>query len=609
MIRLLPALVATGLVTGSALLIAVRESLGLAPWQAGGLTLTPYRALLASPEAAHAVGLTVAVSVGATIFSLFVGFAVALAIRSTRSGRRIATTLLHIPIALPHIVAATALAMVLSQSGAVARLAAAVGIIDMPSDFASLVYDRHGIGIAIVYVWKQAPFVAVAVLGVLRSLGTELDDQARTLGASRWFRLCHVTLPLVGPLLGRLAIVLFAFSFGAFEVPLLVGRPFPSMVSVVAYRLYVDTTIGVRPQALALSVVMTVAIGALVAGGRLVAMLWSSLAARLHDRRSRSLPSQSPAPSGGRSALRGAAVPGASAAGASTGVGVRLSRALPVARRTLLVVGAAATLAPLAVLALWSFSGLWRFPALVPETFTARAWLTVVSGRTRVLEGVASTVWISLLAAGLCLVIGVPAGKALASSGGGWRHVAWAIIVAPILVPPLAIAMGVHVTFLRVGLAGTPVGVALAHMVPALPYMVLMSQSLFRNLDTRFADQARGLGASRLRVALTVTAPLLAPGLATATLFVVLISWGQYALTLLVGGGRVVTLPVLLMGYAASGDSAMAGALGVLYVLPAIGGAALAARLASPFGEIARGPRGESRGARATHRTSEAPGW
>ena len=53
-------------------------------------------------------------------------------------------------------------------------------------------------------------------------------------------------------------------------------------------------------------------------------------------------------------------------------------------------------------------------------------------------------------------------------------------------------------------------------------------------------------------------------------LFVFLISWSQYVLTLLIGGGVVLTLPMLLYNFAASGDNAMTGAISLIFIGPGV---------------------------------------
>ena len=64
----------------------------------------------------------------------------------------------------------------------------------------------------------------------------------------------------------------------------------------------------------------------------------------------------------------------------------------------------------------------------------------------------------------------------------------------------------------------------------------------------------------------------------TAALFVFLVSWSQYLLTLAIGGGRVQTLPLTLFSYASAGRNDMTGAIALIYILPGIVVLALTAR-------------------------------
>jgi putative spermidine/putrescine transport system permease protein len=67
-----------------------------------------------------------------------------------------------------------------------------------------------------------------------------------------------------------------------------------------------------------------------------------------------------------------------------------------------------------------------------------------------------------------------------------------------------------------------------------------------------------------------VTLPAILPGIIVGGLFAFLVSWSQYVLTLLIGGGRVITLPLLLFNYASAGRNDLTGAIGILYILPGI---------------------------------------
>src|SRR5581483_7361132 len=113
------------------------------------------------------------------------------------------------------------------------------------------------------------------------------------------------------------------------------------------------------------------------------------------------------------------------------------------------------------------------------------------------------------------------------------------------IVPGLAVVLGIHIVFIRYNLADTPLGVVLVHLIPVLPYMTLVMSSVFANYDTQYEEQARVLGAGPVRTFLLITLPMIFPGVVVGGLFAFLISWSQYILTLLIGGGAVITLPLL----------------------------------------------------------------
>ena len=101
------------------------------------------------------------------------------------------------------------------------------------------------------------PTVAATVLAALLALGEDYEATARTLGAGAWQRLRRVVLPLVSPSLAAAAVLSFAFAFGAFEAPFLLGQRYPSALPVLAYRSYVDVDLNARPEAMAISMVIT----------------------------------------------------------------------------------------------------------------------------------------------------------------------------------------------------------------------------------------------------------------------------------------------------------------------------------------------------------------
>lgn len=225
---------------------------------------------------------------------------------------------------------------------------------------------------------------------------------------------------------------------------------------------------------------------------------------------------------------------------------------------------------PLLSLIIWAFGAQWFFPALVPEEFSLRAWRYVVSPSANVGEAFLNSLTISISVTLLSVLVGVPAGRALGLHRFRGKRAIELFILAPLIVPPITVAMGIHVIFIRLGLVDRAIGVILVHLIPTVPYMTVVMRGVFANFERGYEEQARSLGAPPLQVLFRVTLPMILPGIMTGGLFVFLVSWSQYILTLLIGGGRVVTLPVLLFAFASSGDNTVTAAISLIFVAPAI---------------------------------------
>jgi len=225
---------------------------------------------------------------------------------------------------------------------------------------------------------------------------------------------------------------------------------------------------------------------------------------------------------------------------------------------------------PLIPLALWSFSHGWFFPDLVPSKWSLKAWEYALSDTAGVLDSLWLTLGISLAATLLSVLVGVPAGRALGLYKFRGKEIVELMILAPVIVPGIAVVLGIHSVFISMGLTNTVLGVILVHLIPTLPYMVLVMSGVFANYDPAFEEQARSLGASPIKTFWYVTLPAILPGIIVGGLFAFLVSWSQYILTLLIGGGRVVTLPLLLFNFASSGRNDITGAIGMIYILPGI---------------------------------------
>lgn len=238
-------------------------------------------------------------------------------------------------------------------------------------------------------------------------------------------------------------------------------------------------------------------------------------------------------------------------------------------RRLAMVAISGLAVIPLLLLVMRSFAQRWFWPTLLPSAWSLRAWQYAFSPTAEILPALATSLSIALLVTLLAVLVALPAARVLAwQEFRGKRAVIFALLL-PVLTPPLAATMGVHALFLRYGLTDTLIGVALSHLIATVPYATLMLTGSFSRLDPDYEAQARTLGANHFSVLRYVTFPAIAPGLAVAASFAFLISWSQYLTTLLIGGGRIVTLPLTLVSFQRGGDEAIAAALSLVFLAPA----------------------------------------
>lgn len=228
-----------------------------------------------------------------------------------------------------------------------------------------------------------------------------------------------------------------------------------------------------------------------------------------------------------------------------------------------------ALLAPLLPFVLWGFGQSWLFPHLLPEEWGLRTWSYLFRSGSQLGRALSTSLGIGFAVALLSLLIGLPAGRILGLYHFRGKAMVKYLILSPAIVPPFAAAMGIHVIFIRYGLAETLLGVILVHLIPALPYVVLVLSGIFAGYNPDMEEEARTLGARRWQVFRYVTMPSIFPGVLVAGLLAFTTSWCQYLLTLLIGGGQVLTLPILLLNFLTSGDYAMASALCLVMIFPA----------------------------------------
>ncbi|KAF0849508.1 ABC transporter permease [Nocardia caishijiensis] len=241
--------------------------------------------------------------------------------------------------------------------------------------------------------------------------------------------------------------------------------------------------------------------------------------------------------------------------------------------------------------------------ALVVVPLLALAW-QVEWGRFGALvttEASREALWLSLRTAAvstlLCVLLGVPMAAVLARARWRGLPVLRALVLLPLVLPPVVGGIALLYTFGRHGLLGehlevlgvriafSTTAVVLAQTFVALPFLVLTLEGALRTAGHRYEQIAATLGAGPSTVWWRITLPLLRPALISGAVLAFARALGEFGATLTFAGslqGRTRTLPLeIYLQREADPDAAVA--LSVLLVIVAILIVLLAYRRTSPI--------------------------
>ena len=169
----------------------------------------------------------------------------------------------------------------------------------------------------------------------------------------------------------------------------------------------------------------------------------------------------------------------------------------------------------------------------------------------------------SLEATALSVLLGVPLAWALARLRHPGMGVVRALVTIPLVLPPVIGGVALFAALGRNGVAGRPIhavlgsdlpftfpAIVLAQAFVAMPFLVITVEGAFRIADRGVEEAAATLGASRSRIFVRVTLPLVAPAILLGSVLCWARALGEFGATLLVGGnvrGVTQTLPTLVL--------------------------------------------------------------
>lgn len=219
--------------------------------------------------------------------------------------------------------------------------------------------------------------------------------------------------------------------------------------------------------------------------------------------------------------------------------------------------------------ALGGRAGAYQWPKnLLPNDISLQPFILFLKT-----EGVFQSFLNSLGAAGitvaLSIALGAPAGYALARYNFRGKD-SYRLLVLLTRAFPLAIlALPLTVSYIRLGLYDTVLGVGLIHTVLALPFAALVTQGIFLGVPRELEEAAWVFGCTRIQAFFKVVAPLALPGLVATAVFAFVISWNEvFAASVLTVRHRTLTAYLLTVLSESPMHYRFAG--GLMLILPSV---------------------------------------
>jgi spermidine/putrescine transport system permease protein len=206
-----------------------------------------------------------------------------------------------------------------------------------------------------------------------------------------------------------------------------------------------------------------------------------------------------------------------------------------------------------------------------PMTGFSLQWYGKLLGNDAVLRAFKTSIWIAVVTAAVCTLIGVMAAVALTRYDFRGREWISTLVILPALVPETILGVGLLLLMKWAQQPRTLMVLLLGHIMLALPFVVLVVQARLIGIKRVYEEAALSLGANRFHTFREVTLPLLSPAIVASILLVFTISFDNITASLFWRPPGVETMPTQILAMLKISISPEINALGTLMVLITVG--------------------------------------
>ena len=234
--------------------------------------------------------------------------------------------------------------------------------------------------------------------------------------------------------------------------------------------------------------------------------------------------------------------------------------------KIVLIIVGICILLPLLNLIIWAFTERWAWPDLLPQTYSFRAIKEIFSRKSEMIQLFISSIMLSMIVAILSVIIGIMTARAFVFYDFKGKRQLYFATLLPFLIPGTVFAMGIHVMFIKWDLSNSILGVIIVHLIYSLPYATRLLMDGTLAIGNKLEEQAKVLGATSFQAFTKTTLPILSPVILSSLSMSYIVSFSQYFLTLLIGGGKVKTFAIVMFPYLSGGDRNMASTYSLVFL-------------------------------------------
>ena len=189
------------------------------------------------------------------------------------------------------------------------------------------------------------------------------------------------------------------------------------------------------------------------------------------------------------------------------------------------------------------YDNLLTFGMQNPDAPRDSAWWRETWETSTWIRAAKNSVIIGFFATILATVLGTIAALGLSRPEMPYRKAIMAILISPMIVPIIITATGLFFFYSATGLAGSYIGVILAHATLGIPFVIITVTATLMGFDRSLLRASANLGAGPVRTFFKVQLPLITPGVVSGGLFAFVTSFDEVVVVLFIGSHEQQTIP------------------------------------------------------------------